>query len=678
MGRLLRFGVLGPVTVVQDGVKQSITAAMPRAILAALLLAANKPVPSRRLEAGLWGDTPPRSASAALYNHVHRLRRRLGDFGHDRIQATQSGYQLEIRAGELDLDDFGGLYDRGRKARLDHEWAEAAEAFSEMLLLWRGDPVADVEHPVLSDTERERLTEMRLQALHWRSEAELQLGNHVGLIADLRALVAENPLSETFAVHLILALHRSGRHTDALEVFQKTRLVLREELGVSPGPELAELHLRILERDPGLDWTPPARATVSLPDDASLSWHAALSAPPTQSTSPALSAPPAPPAPCTLPADSWLIGRESHLDLVLAALTSPPGERRSSVVSFVGGMSGVGKTALAVHAAHLVRDRFPDGQLFADLRGSTASPAEPRAVLGMFLRQLGEAPHLLPYGTEERSALFRTLVADRRVLIALDDARDAEQVIPLVPGAAACRVLVTHRRRLIGRPGWSHVDLDVLSPDVSRRLLVRIAGPERPAADPRATATVVEACAGLPLAVVVAAGQLAARPEWRMRDLADRLSTDRSRLDELSLGDQSVRTGFEAGYTALAGADGALSPEQRAFCMLGLWKGRRIGLAAAAVSLLALPVSETERILESLVDVYLLRSPHTGLYEIHDLLRTFAAERAARDLDPSEREAAAARIALRCPQTAASARSRVQAEWDVSRVDRQTCRRSRA
>ena len=264
MGENMRFGVLGPVTAAWDGVDCSITAAMPRAILAALLLDANRPVPHGRFTAGLWGGNPPRSASASLHNHVHRLRRCLGDFGRERIRGTASGYVLDLRAGELDLLDFEELHDRGRRARQARNWADAAGTLREMFALWRGEPIADVEYPVLPDLERERLAEMRLQALDWYAEAELNLGRHLEAIADLRALVAEHPLNEAFPAHLILALYRTGRHTDALEVFQKTRIALRDELGVRPGPALADLHRRILERDPGLEWSGAVQARVGV------------------------------------------------------------------------------------------------------------------------------------------------------------------------------------------------------------------------------------------------------------------------------------------------------------------------------------------------------------------------------------------------------------------------------
>ncbi|WP_370352983.1 BTAD domain-containing putative transcriptional regulator [Catenulispora sp. EB89] len=633
MGQTLRFDVLGAVTVTRDGMAVPITAAMPRAILAALLMQANKPVPATRLKAGLWGDSPPRSAAASLNNHVLRLRRHLADAKRDRIRVTEAGYAIRIQDGELDLNDFVELHARGQQAVMRGDWAVAAAELRRMLALWRGEPVADVDSAILCAAERERLSEMRLQALGWRVDAELHLGRHAALIAELRVLTREHPHNETFPAQLMLALHRSGRHADALAEYQRVRVLLRDELGVRPGPELVGLHARILARDGALDWSAepvprqiPGPALEAASGPASASGSASASTPA--------------PKPGMLPADgAILIGRDARIEQLVAVLEGtacrpaasvPPPAPPSTAVATIGGMSGVGKTALAVHVAHLVRGRFPDGQLFADLRGRTAAPARPAAVLAMFLRQLGVRPDAVPEHEEERSALFRTLLADRRVLVLLDDARDAVQIRPLVPGGAHCGLLATTGRRPTV-PGWVHVDLDVLPEQPARELVARIIGPDRVRAEPEAVDSVLTACAGLPLALCVAGGRLAARPGWRIRDLASRLHTADGGLDQLSHGDHSVRAAFESGYAALAEPDGSLSASQRMFCLLGLWTGPTIGLPAAA-ALAGLPVPEAERVLEALVDAYLLRSYRPGCYELHELLAAFAAERAEHDL----------------------------------------------
>lgn len=669
-GERLRFGVLGPVTVARDGADSPVTAAMPRAVLTALLLRANQPVSVERLRSGLWGSEPPRRADSSLHNHVHRLRRHLGRFGQDRLAVTPSGYVLEIRDGELDLTRFTELHDRAGRARRSQDWEEAADALSAMLALWRGEPASDVELPVLGDMERERLREMRVQALDWKADAELRLGRHAEILVGLRAAVAEHPLAENFSAHLILALHRCGRSTEALEVFHRARTVLRDELGVSPGRALVDLNHAILTRDPRLDWQPsrtPQRAGISgggAPGVVRPMKPRELREPMEPKASAAV------PVPRTLPADATdLVGRDGEIRHLVGLLTRPksagpdgigPG---AVVVAAIGGMSGIGKTALAVRAASLVRDQFPDGQLFADLRGTRPSPARPQDVLAMFLRQLSVAPDAVPEDPEERSALFRSISADRRLLLVLDDARDAAQVAPLTPGGAGCAVVVTLRRRLTGLTGLTgpagsagspasvggrHLDLGALSPEASRQMLDRLVGRARLATEPRATAAVVEACAGLPLALRAAADRLVARPWWRVEDLACRVrpgTAGARRLDALG-GETGVRAGFEAGYAALAGLGHAAAasvptPAQRVFCLLGLSEGAEIE-AAEAASILTLPPEEAERLLEGLVDGYLAESSRPGWYRLHPLVRDVAAGRAALDLSPDERRAAAA------------------------------------
>ncbi|NUP47320.1 MAG: hypothetical protein HOW97_08395 [Catenulispora sp.] len=341
-----------------------------------------------------------------------------------------------------------------------------------------------------------------------------------------------------------------------------------------------------------------------------------------------------------------VVGRDAETRQLIGWLTEASGTGPGAVrVTAIGGMAGVGTSALAVHVAWRVSDRFFDGHLFAQLRGTSRRPVSPHDVLAVFLRQLGIASGAVPADPGERSALFRTLAADRRLLLVLDDARDAAQVAPLVPGGAGCAVVVTHRRQLAGLPGCRHVELDPLSAEASRRMLDRLVGRARLAAEPGATGALVAACAGLPLALRVVAERLVARPDWRIEDLARRFRP-RSRhsgapsgtvLDELGTDGFSVRAGFEAGYVALArplvgpGRTGAGSaspvptPAQRAFRLLGEWNGVEIASTEAA-SLLALPLEEAERLLENLADVRLVRSWRPGRYLLHPLVKEFAGE----------------------------------------------------
>ena len=349
--------------------------------------------------------------------------------------------------------------------------------------------------------------------------------------------------------------------------------------------------------------------------------------------------------PRTLPADIGdFTGREEHVDALVSGLrTDPAASARAVNIVSIAGMGGAGKTTLAVHAAHHVRGDYPDGQLYADLRGSASVPVPPAAVLGRFLRQLGAEPDALPADDEERGALYRSLLAQRRVLVLLDDARNAAQVRPLLPADPGCAVLVTMRNRLTGLPGAVHLDLEGLPREAAHRMLSRIIGADRVAAEPAAVSAVLAACADLPLAVRLIGARLASRPSWRIQHIASRLRAQRSRLDELSYADQDVRATFEMSYSALDTPGVAAAPPARALCLLGLWPGQDIGLTAAA-SLLGVPVHQAEHVLEYLVDMYLVQSPQPGRYSLHDLLRDFAAERAEQDLAAADRRAAIARV----------------------------------
>jgi tetratricopeptide (TPR) repeat protein len=369
------------------------------------------------------------------------------------------------------------------------------------------------------------------------------------------------------------------------------------------------------------------------------------SAPPAQRV-PAAVRSPAWGAPAQLPPDTAdFTGRDEQVKLLCEVLTTPPaGGRQGAVpISVVTGMGGIGKTTLAVHAAHRVHHQFPDGQLFASLRGTTPDPAEPAALLATFLRQLGVDPDALPVSTEERGALYRSLLAGRRVLILLDDAHDAAQVRPLIPGTAGCVVVVTMRYRVSGLAGAAHLDLEPLSRRDASTLLGRIAGTARVAAEPRAVSTILAACGNLPLAIRLVGARLASRPAWKVMDLADRLDAARRQLDELRFADQDVRASFEISYASLSVREAVPSQAARGFCLLALWTGQDIDLAAAA-SLLGEDIRKAEPILEHLVDMHLMESFRPGRYSMHGLLRAFAAERAERELSRPARIAAVTRL----------------------------------
>ncbi|MGA5702792.1 BTAD domain-containing putative transcriptional regulator [Peterkaempfera bronchialis] len=593
-----------------------------RLLLGALLLRANRPVSADALRSELWGERPPPTATASLHNHVARLRRLLGPDGEDRLASTPAGYVLRVRPGELDADVFTGHLRRARAARLRQEWDTVGHETSAALSLWRGQPLADLPALAGADPQIHHLTEARMQALEWRFDADLHRGRHDGLVPELAHWSAEQPLREAFHRQLMLALHRTDRRAEALDVYRRLRRALVDQLGVEPGPAIRQAHRDIL-----------ADSAEPQPEPG---------------------VPSAPPVPAQLPADLVdFTGRGGQVEQVRALLTGRAGGGGAVVVSAVSGTGGIGKTALAVHAAHGLVEEFPDGQLYVDLRGVSPSPPTSAEVLARFLRDLGVPEDAVPPGEDARAARFRTLTAGRRLLLVLDNARDAAQVRPLLPGDGRCGVLVTSRRRLPGLAGAAHLHLDVLDDGDALAFFGAVVGPARAAAEPEATAAVLACCAGLPLAIRIAAARLAGRSSWPVSALAERLADERRRLDELRVDDIAVRASFQVGYTSLPAPSCGADPS-RAFRLLGLVQVPDLGLYAAA-ALLGLPPDDAEQTLELLVDACLLDSPSPGRYRLHDLLRVYAAERAAEEEDAEERREAVRRMARWCLGTLTAA-----------------------
>ena len=324
--------------------------------------------------------------------------------------------------------------------------------------------------------------------------------------------------------------------------------------------------------------------------------------------------------------------------------TGASGDPGAVRIAVVAGAGGLGKTSLAVHAAHRVRRRFPDGQLYVDLLGATAAPLLPADVLARFLRDLGVDGRDIPVDEDERAARYRTTLARRRMLVVLDNARDAAQVRPLLPGSASSAVLVTTRNRMPDLASTKLVDLNVLDDDEALKLFVKVVGEQRPAAEPEATAELLDACAGLPLAIRICAARLVTRSGWTIRAMAGRLKDEHRRLDEMRAGDLAVRASFEVSFTSLPpSTDKQGIDPARAFCLLGLWQGPSISSAAAA-ALFGIPEYSAADALEVLVDTHLLESVATDRYRFHDLLRVYAGERAADDLSAAERDAAVTRL----------------------------------
>ncbi len=606
----LRFAVLGPVRAWRG--EQALHTGSPqqRALLACLLLRRGRTATADELIDDLWGEEPPDQAKAALRTYASRLRKALGpDAG---LLVSQSGgYALRVAGTgcEVDSEEAAASAAAAERAVAAGELRRAGELFAECLRRWDGEPLAQVPGPY-ARAQRVRLVEWRLAVVEHRLETNLRLGGHTGAVSELTALTAAHPLRERLRELLMLALYRSGRQGEALAVYADTRRLLADELGVDPRPELTELHQRILEAD----------AELAAPAEDLQDRHGVERVRPAQ-------------LPATV-AD--FTGRLSFVRQLGEQLAAP--QCTVMAVSAVAGIGGVGKTALAVHVSHAAREHFPDGQLYVDLQGAGPSAVEPEAVLGSFLRALGTPDDAIPDGVSERAALYRSLLAGRRVLALLDNARDAAQVRPLLPGTEGCAALITSRSRMVDLAGAQLVDLDVMSPEEALTLFTRIVGRKRVEAEREAAMDVVASCGFLPLAIRIAAARLAARRTWTVASLSVRLADERRRLDELRAGDQAVKATFELGY-------GQLEAEQaRAFRLLGLADGPDISLPAAAALLDRSP-EEAEDLLESLVDTSLLESAAPGRYRFHDLLRLYARTCAKRDeLPPALREEVLARL----------------------------------
>ncbi|MEV4010826.1 BTAD domain-containing putative transcriptional regulator [Nonomuraea angiospora] len=615
----LRFAVLGPVRAWRDGQELDLGTPLQRSILGMLLLREGHAVTPNEMIDAVWGEDAPPRALGALRTYVSRLRTVLEPDRPARsrpelLTSIGRGYALRLPDGSLDLVRFErGVHD-SESARKGGRLREAAKGLREALSLFEGEPLAGTVGPY-SEHQRDRLVERRISVVETLMDVDLELGNHAKVVSELIALTADHPLREKLRAQLMLAYYRCGRQGDALNVFTETREALIEELGIEPGPELAALHQRILAADPTL-----AAAEVPAEEPAEE---------PEQRQAPRL------PRPAQLPAAvNDFTGRKEiavRLRTLLSAQSSAQSSAEGVPVVAVSGIGGVGKTALAVHVAHLAEDLFPDGQLYADLRGYTDEATMPESALGGFLRALGIPPDIVPDGLPERAALYRSILADRRILVLLDNARDAEQVSQLLPGSPGCAAIVTSRGKLADLPSARLIDLDVMEPGEALSLFASVAGAERVSAEHGAAMDVVAACGFLPLAVRIVAARLAARPSWTVASLVPRLADEQRRLDELRVGNLAVEATFALGY-------GQLAPAQaRAFRLLSLSKGPDISTGAAA-AVLAVSQFEAESVLESLVDASLLEAPAPGRYRFHDLLKLFA----RRQLDKTERPEAKA------------------------------------
>ena len=609
----MRFALLGPVEVRGDEGPVEIRGTRRRTLLAVLLLHRDSAVSADRLGELVWGERPPTSATTSLYNQIMRLRQALGEDS-DRIRAVPSGYLMHIEPGELDIDEFQRLCGEARRAAAAADWLTVSERYGQAVRLWRGDFLADV--PALRDqAARYQFEEDRLVALHGRVEADLNLGRHVELVGELRTLVAGHPLREVFHSQLMLALHRAGRSADALSAYRELRRATVRELGVEPGLAIRELHQRILRSDPELAPRPDPSAITSAAVDARGGGHrpAALS------------------AISQLPADTRVFtGRERELDEIaeLALGAAAGTESGMVVISAISGMGGIGKTALAVRIGHRIAGRFPDGQLFIDLRGyaEDLEPVSAGDALDRLLRSLGVPAQAIPIDLGERAALYRSRLAGTRTLILLDNASSTAQVRPLLPGAPGCLVLVTSRSRLMGLDDAHLLALDTLAPDEAVSLLRKVAGPARVPQDDPGAAELAEQCGRLPLAVRIVASRLRHHRSLTIAELVGELRTAAGRLEHLRDEERDLAGVFASSYADLPAG------EQRLLRHLSQIPGPDFDVHTVA-NLIDEDLRAAERLLESLLEHSLLIQQVPGRYLMHDLVRAFALGLAEEDAE---------------------------------------------
>lgn len=601
----MRFAVLGPLTVADGPETVPVAGEKQRLLLAILLSRGGDPVPVDTLVDALWGDIPPELPHKRLSWHVHRLRGGLDRA--DRIVRGDNGYALELDDAELDTMEFEEQCRAAEESKTAGDLTAAGEQWATALRLWRGPAYGELgEHRALR-ADAARLAGLRLRAVENRITVDLDLGRHDELVEELTALVAEHLVRERFRGQLMLALYRAGRKSEALDVYRDARKSLIDELGVEPGHELRELHKDILRDAPRLAPPPPKPAAPQRPRPAEL---------PVGTTA--------------------FTGRDEDLQRLERLLDTDNPD--PVVISAVTGTGGIGKSALAIRAARSLVDRFPDGQLYLNLRGATPDVArlEPAEALGRLLRSLDVDVPGAVTAADELAARFRSAVAGRRLLLLLDDAADAAQVTPLLPGDPGCAVVITSRNTLTQLDGAAFLRLDVLSSADALRLFGRLTG--RP--ETAATAEVAELCGRMPLAICVAAARLNTDPGLPIDGLAEQLRSESQRLRQLDDGQRAVRSTFMVSYRGLD-ADAA-----RMFRRLGLHEGDDLSVPTAA-ALAEVTEERAARLLAGLAASHLVEETAPDRYSMHDLLRLFSRERAEADDTPAEREQAVERM-LHC------------------------------
>jgi DNA-binding SARP family transcriptional activator len=590
------FGLIGPLDVRWAGQSIVVPAARQRMLLAALLLRANQPVPKRRLCAALWDDHPTERAETTLRSYVMRLRRALGPGIATRLSAQPSGYLLRLEHDdEFDVLRLQACIKQGKDAAGAEDWECSMRAFRAGLALWRGEPLCDVPSDYLHLSFTPVLTELRAQVWEGLCAAARRLGRTDELLLPLQHLIEDDPLNERFSVLFMTALAECNRRLDALAEYRRLRAALVHGHGVEPASSARELHGELLRDEP------TTAGAERHQNRRQITTRAASGLVPQQ-------------LPCGA---RVFVGRDREVGELVRYLTAAPDGGDAPPVAAITGFPGIGKTELAIAVAHRVAGHYPDGQLYADLRGSTANPVTSGRILAQFLRALGVDGRSVARDSAERLGQFRSVLAGRRLLVVLDDARDVDQVRPLVPGSRSCGTLVAGRRGLLQLREARLTVLGGLTNSDALNLLSSVVGPERLAREPDAVGPILAACDGVPLAVFAVGARLAARPAWSLGRVADLLADGRHHLDELDYGQASVRAALESAYRDVLRTDAFAAHVLR---LLGRRASASVTVAEVA-ALIGRATADADAALESLAAGRPVLSPAPGQYLLPALAR---------------------------------------------------------
>jgi DNA-binding SARP family transcriptional activator/tetratricopeptide (TPR) repeat protein len=611
------YAVLGPVRAWRAGAELDLGRPQQQALLAVLLVQAGRPVGLTELIDVLWGEQPPASAVNLVHRYVGQLRRlfepdlSVREAGRWLVR-TGAGYRLAVESESVDLLEFRQLADRARQTSRDVGPARAVPLFAEALDRWQGPCAANLEpevreHPLFRAVDREYVTTVQELA-----DAALASADIPGsVLATVRQAAAAEPWDEPLQARLMLMLAATGRQAEALAVFQDTRVRLADELGLDPGPELRAAHERVLRQEVEPETPAEAARPARAPD-----------------------------APAQLPPDlPTFTGRRDELASALALVPRDGPPASTVVICAIDGMAGIGKTTLAVHWAHLIADRFPDGQLYVNLRGFDpgGTVLEPAEAVIRFLEALGVPPGRIPAGLDAQAALYRSTLAGRRVLVLLDNARDVEHVRPLLPGSPGCLVIVTSRNRLaslVARDGAQPLPLGLPSLAEARAAIARRLGADRVAAEPAAVDEIIAACGRLPLAIAIVAARAVVNPGFSLAELAAELRDTAGSLDAFADVDPSTdaRAAFSWSYRALS------ESAARLFRLLALHPGPEVS-APVAASVAGVADRQARPLLAELTSAHLLVERTPGRYASHDLIRAYAAELVDADPEPERQMA---------------------------------------